>query len=83
MDEKETNRITTDELGRMINAGFNDVARKADLTALRIHVDERFDEVVAILRLIPTRDEFADFKTLKDQMGRVRSVLREKLGVEV
>lgn len=84
MDEKQTNRVTLEELASMIE---RNIAHKEDIEKTQeqifAHIDERHNELVELVKKIPTRDEFADFKSLREQMSKVRTILREKLGVEV
>ncbi|OGZ56778.1 MAG: hypothetical protein A3J04_03075 [Candidatus Ryanbacteria bacterium RIFCSPLOWO2_02_FULL_47_14] len=65
----------TEELARMISRAFDDVARKKDITDLRVHVDKRFDEVVAMLRLLPTRGELMGQSHIMRRLDRIEKRL--------
>lgn len=65
-----------EELARMISRAFDDVARKKDITDLRVHVDGRFDEVVSMLRLLPTRDELMGQAHIMKRLERIEKRLQ-------
>ena len=85
MDEKQTNRITLDELARMVNEGFNDVARKTDVDRLETNMAAWFVKLESAIDKIPERvvERLMDWATLKAEHDRIKRILKEKLGAEV
>lgn len=70
-------KITIDDLAAMMQEHF---ATKEDLKATESgilrRVDDRFDEIVAMLRLIPTRDELVHYSELAGRVKHLETQMR-------
>ena len=81
MDQKQTQRITLDELAAMVQRNFDTVATTAQLDRLEGNVAK----LLLLVEALPEKiaDKLLDVAALQRQVTELRRVVREKLGVEL
>jgi len=76
MTKKETNRITMADVVRIVTENY---ATKRDLSKTREqvfdHIDKRHNELAALIKKIPTRDEFDMQANIQKRLTRIEKHL--------
>jgi len=76
MDEKQTNRVTLDDLAAMVE---HNIAHKEDVDRLENHLVR----IEGMIEKLPTRAEIAELLQLRQRIDEMGRNIREKLHVEV
>ncbi|MEK7631130.1 MAG: hypothetical protein AAB417_03840 [Patescibacteria group bacterium] len=83
MDDKQTQKVTLDDLASMIE---RNIAHKEDIDRLENHMvgmDGKMNKMVEMIAQLPTRDEMRDLLSIRQRVDEIARNIREKLHVEV